>query len=556
MVPRYISIDTAVSRLLSWLQSCEQAHTSCTTGETILPPRVLDISGDMARLVEFQNDETPYGVYVTLSHCWGDPNKSKPTTTTKTTLDSRKAGIAYDDLSPVFRDAIQLCKGVGCGYIWIDSLCIIQDDISDWMTQSQKMAQIYSNAHFNIAATLSPDSTQSLFQERWSLGASDDLTRYPVLTHEVEVSSTANRHVYTRLSHQRDHYYVQLSMADGRSAQAPLTGRAWVFQETLLARRVLHVCASELIWECKTLYTCECGSIGSPFQQKPTGPTPIEPNNSLATPLRKQEFAQICDSLRSTQAAHDFWLTAVNHYASLHLTRPSDRAAALAGLANAIQGVTDGEYCAGIWIDDLARSLLWARIPGTEAGASRSNVAPTWSWMSMQTRDGACNISYGFLLIRDFRQELTTTIHSLINPSTSTPSKESGDIPSEVIFQGPAISARVVAISGPTTPKFYLRPTSDYFESSGPGNFEMEADCPNDPSESLQDGAMVECLLVGTGKKNTMYQYILVVRKYGPGTGVDSYYKRIGVCRLICPGFLSRNRGYFKDAEIKTIKII
>lgn len=469
--------------------------------------------------------------------------------TTKETLESRKADISDDELSPVFRDAIQLCKGVGCDYIWIDSLCIVQDDHADWMRQSQKMAQIYSNAHFNIAATLSPDSTHSLFQERWTFGdGEDDEARCPVLTHELEIPSGASLPVYARLSHRKDHGFIQNSNLMGRLGQAPLMGRAWVFQEVLLARRVLHVCASELIWECKTLYTCECGSIDSAFQPKATAPTPKESNNLTIGPLRGQEFALICDNLYSIQATHDFWLKIARQYSSLSLTRPSDRVAALAGLANAIQGVTNGKYLAGIWIDDLARSLLWDPVGG---GALRSSDLPTWSWVSRYNpTDADSNMSYHFVLGYGFRQDPTTTIHTPIKPPLSSNAPDG--IPHEVIFHGPVILATIVVKPDSSYPSFYIQITSDSSELSHSSSIRLWADCPKDPGELVQEGDMVECLLFGTDN-DVNFQYVLVVRESEFRADGDLYYKRIGVSDFLYP---QGPKDRFKNAEIKKIRII
>lgn len=207
-VPRSLSNVSTAQVLQSWLQSCEKTHLSCKASSSKLPSRILDISTSIPKLLEFQDEEVPHGIYATISHCWGNPEKSRPTMTTKDTLESRKIGIGFDDLSPLFRDAIQICKMVECNYISIDSLCFIQDDESYWNLQSQKMLQIYSNAHFNIAATSSPDSTHSLFQERWYVGTGNnkDPLHCPVLSYNI--SPVAGHLVCVRQAHSRDHLYV------------------------------------------------------------------------------------------------------------------------------------------------------------------------------------------------------------------------------------------------------------------------------------------------------------------------------------------------------------
>jgi hypothetical protein len=74
------------------------------------------------------------------------------------------------ELTAVFQDAIWLCKQLGIYGIWIDSLCIIQDDSQDWQNESSKMAQYYSNAYFTIAVERSWDSNTHFLrraEDRW-----------------------------------------------------------------------------------------------------------------------------------------------------------------------------------------------------------------------------------------------------------------------------------------------------------------------------------------------------------------------------------------------------
>ncbi len=72
-------------------------------------------------------------------------------------------GIPWDTLPKTFQDAIMTADRLGCAYIWIDSLCIVQDGEQDWYTESSQMARIYENAVLTLAATVSPDSKGGLF---------------------------------------------------------------------------------------------------------------------------------------------------------------------------------------------------------------------------------------------------------------------------------------------------------------------------------------------------------------------------------------------------------
>ncbi|KAH9207793.1 heterokaryon incompatibility, partial [Leptodontidium sp. 2 PMI_412] len=157
--------------------------------------------------------------YVALSHCWGGSILPRAT---KATIQLLKSTIDWGSLTKTFQDAITLTRKLGFHYIWIDSLCIIQDDENDWRVESLKMADIYENAELVVSATGAKDGSEGLFRERKPVQilASDD----------TQDSSTFN----------------------------PLLTRAWAFQEKLLATRIVHFADHELVWECKETQRCEC----------------------------------------------------------------------------------------------------------------------------------------------------------------------------------------------------------------------------------------------------------------------------------------------------------
>ncbi|KAI9157875.1 Cellobiose dehydrogenase-like protein [Paramyrothecium foliicola] len=227
--------------------------TSNLTSSSAAAQLRLWLDSNKVRLMEFSDEEN--GRCATMSHCWGSTETPKPTMTTKDNFEARKAEIGWNVLSPLFRDAIELCRKVECFYLWIDSLCIIQEDDEDWSSESRKMTQIYCNAYFNIAATAAPNSSGGLFLDRWSICLADPTDRRSIASNYLP-TPLPRRPVHVRPSHYRDHNYVHCfpTFIWGRETQAPLMDRAWVMQELLLARRTIHICASELIWECKSQY--------------------------------------------------------------------------------------------------------------------------------------------------------------------------------------------------------------------------------------------------------------------------------------------------------------
>lgn len=119
------------------------------------------------RLVEVQVKEAKYvlklveGIspqkYVTLSHCWG--KNMKPTAKTMiSTLHENKINIPWENLTQTFRDAVAMTERLGYRYIWIDSLCIVQDKKEDWEAESAQIGMVYENCDLMLSADASPDS--------------------------------------------------------------------------------------------------------------------------------------------------------------------------------------------------------------------------------------------------------------------------------------------------------------------------------------------------------------------------------------------------------------
>jgi hypothetical protein len=140
--------ESCMSLALQWLQDCTEGkgkHGECPKpAQTELPTRVIDVQ---EMRLHCPSPET-YGRWVSLSHCWGG---SSPVQTTLGNLDSHMARLP-DPLPQTFADAVTVTKMLGLRYLWIDSLCIIQDSQEDWVHESAHMAKVYENAFVTISA--------------------------------------------------------------------------------------------------------------------------------------------------------------------------------------------------------------------------------------------------------------------------------------------------------------------------------------------------------------------------------------------------------------------
>lgn len=241
-------------------------------------------------------------------------------------------GILVEKLPKTFQDAISITRKLNIPYIWIDSLCIVQDDNEDWQEQASQMMEVYRSAYITIAATASRDDEQGMFME----------TRRPVLAQKKFLFNNGDCDVAIWFREQLPHpdqFHKEQDYGDSM----PLMTRAWVFQERLLSRRYLHFGEHELLWECLEEVDCECNFAGRPFLLNNLvlstfwNSFPTKMNFTNADKLKQQEIRPA-------------WRSIVERYTDLRLTIQRDRLPALSGVAKVfkvrytIKRIMQGEY--------------------------------------------------------------------------------------------------------------------------------------------------------------------------------------------------------------------
>ncbi|ENI08836.1 hypothetical protein COCC4DRAFT_119309, partial [Bipolaris maydis ATCC 48331] len=322
----------SIASMQRWMEECETTHDRCTNQHKHEPSRFnrakrfLHLEGRSITLLE----DIPVERYACLSHCWGT---SKPIKTTTKNLDSHRVEIPWDDLSATFQDAVDICSALDISYLWIDSLCIIQDSTDDWCTEVPKMADIYENACVTIAATKSEDGTGGCF------------------------SSTAAKYMSKLVPGYKDTYV----------RQSPLFNRAWIYQEMRLSKRVLHFCAQEVIWVCRTCQQSESGENDRDLVNPPVG--------------MKNDHHVSYASLEANPTR--LWHRMIAEYSRLQLSFKRDKMAALAGLAQRMARLrSDDRYLTGSWEGSLLLDLLWERSLEATLDTQKLDCYPSWSWPS------------------------------------------------------------------------------------------------------------------------------------------------------------------------------
>ena len=149
------------SILKEWLQDCSKHHTDhkFASDEKELPIRVLDVqSSEVPNSLRLYESNGEHGKYIALSHRWGEDEHRRPLSTTNGNQKALCESINLKELPKTFQDAVEVTRILGIRYLWINSLCILQDDDKDWETESQRMKAVFANAFYTIAATSAKDS--------------------------------------------------------------------------------------------------------------------------------------------------------------------------------------------------------------------------------------------------------------------------------------------------------------------------------------------------------------------------------------------------------------
>jgi hypothetical protein len=375
-VPRLPVSTQTVQKIKAWLNLCTYKHPRCEEAGSVearrqLPTRLLDL-GDTSTedvcLIDTLKLHTPVD-YVALSHCWGLAAKF---VLLKANIKACTNCIKLVTLARTFQDTITICRKLGQRYIWIDSLCIIQDDHDDWKSESARMASVYKNALFTIAATRSSGDEDGFLQARRLRQQS----RYDVLHDDVrEVSSGLWLHPSP----------VSNEVAEDHS---PLRRRAWVMQERYLSRRTIFFAETELFWSCHTIQVSERGKAGTNMLDETkwcldfhAGETPV-PNRDPDAFARKDDLRRVIR----------WWGWMIKEYTTRNISKASDKLPALAGIATEIAEKTNQNYYAGLWSGDIIGGLLWGQ-RGMVTKSLDFYRAPSWSWASV---DGQLNFCHNF----------------------------------------------------------------------------------------------------------------------------------------------------------------
>ncbi|RBR22121.1 uncharacterized protein FIESC28_04626 [Fusarium coffeatum] len=419
----------SLSRIHNWLESLVRVPVFGSH----LPTRLLHcqpspVSGGTptVKLVN-TNDLSPSTRYVALTHRWGTV---QPLMLLKALQDTFHTNIPFVSIPATFQDAIRLTNDIGLEYIWIDSLCIIQDSKDDWQAEAARMASVYSQAHVTIAATAAQDSAAGLKQQT-------SMLRYPC---EITPSWTGFEN---EIPDGPVRIIVRSAFCDEILAK-PLFRRGWTYQEWILSSATIHVARDQLWWTSAS----NMKSQGYAANETCEGYDFEVDRNHIHTMAPGSLYAIANES---TEATPQIWHNLLQEYMSRDLTFESDRLVAFAGIATLYQRfahIPPGSYLAGIWRQVLLQDLLWTIANGRKASPPQLYRSPSWSWASVEpAHNWAGRFSIGSKSVNvdlEPGEDPWVAVATVLEASVETAGSEFGPaLGGHLVLHGPLIKARL-----------------------------------------------------------------------------------------------------------------
>ncbi len=354
-----------MDRIRAWLTTCVRDHLYCRrtlSGSVIddrtatqpLPSRLIEVT-PTPRLC---NTAGQTGQYIALSYCWGDPDGNA--ITQRATLATFSEQLPLDRLSRTIREAIELVRRLGFRYLWVDALCIVQDDKDDWDRESRRMTSVYENALATVVALGADHAGEGLF-----LSGNEPPLASPLRTAVLPFVRSKGRVVgYVSLrvfppeeegGARNDHFHSRWA------------SRGWVLQERVLSRRMVYfgrwqvygTCTQDLWYEDGIRYELSDDVVLNKHHlQNFFRAQRVSSSLSRFVPRRWNAW-DILSFRTHTLPPQTLWERVLSDYNNCELSVPSDKLMAIEGLATAFASVSGMTYFAGIWLEMAWVGLAW-----------------------------------------------------------------------------------------------------------------------------------------------------------------------------------------------------
>ena len=322
-----------------------------------MPTRLISVCddgpGDFPCLKLVESHE--YQPYFALSHRWAT---AMDCVTSLDNIEERMNNLDFDVLPRTFQDAVLVTLALGYNHLWIDCICIIQDDNHDWETECPKMAHIYGNADLTIAAVT----------------ATDDYAGFLGVRSNPDSPNSCKLRYWNKQQLPADIIVVEY-VGNGKERWWPgfhnlLDSRGWTLRGRMLSPRVLSFSQDKIFWECKAYRRLESLHF-----------VRTDDRHDLRTIKLDLKALDMTNVYR-------WWYEILDDYCRRELTFPMDKLPAISGIAAAVQRVTGDTYLAGLWQNDIASGLAWMSSHTDQYSSDTQPPyrAPSWSWARSDCR--------------------------------------------------------------------------------------------------------------------------------------------------------------------------
>jgi hypothetical protein len=303
--------------------------------------------------------------YWALSYVWGNASQLHLSTTTIDDLQlpgSLEEGNIRRQLPLTIRHAMALARTLGCGYLWVDSLCIVQNDDNLRSAELSKMSSIFAQASVVIVAANGLHANHGLLGLRDISGPRDYVQESTVLRNGATI-------IDIHLPSQNTRTLEDSSLLKWKS-------RGWTFQESLFARRKLIFYDGSVGWECSGACNLECVNLKTTNTMTNVS---IEHSEQYLPLIRRQ-------MLSADQTLDIDGLSAtVSDFNSRDFTYPEDVLDAFSGVVSFLHSQSHGTlgFVSGLPGIFFNLALLWHDRSVRRRSPSRSGkhcCLPSWSW--------------------------------------------------------------------------------------------------------------------------------------------------------------------------------
>jgi hypothetical protein len=437
----------------------------------------------------------------------------------KANLGQLQTAIPFDTIPRTFREAIHITRRLEIPYLWIDSLCIVQDDLDDWAKEAAKMKETYSGSAVVISALDGKNCRHGCFVD------SD-----PAVFNAEELEARVNQLSVRTLGEEAA---LLLRVYEGKinslNARHNLRTRGWTLQEELLAHREILCTQPEVRWRCQRAHQTEAGHEFAVVKS-------LHPSTSL-------------DKVRW------LWCDWMSDYSHRSFTFQIDRLSALVGIMQYYGNRTGYTHILACWKETMIDDLLWLRGQELVDPLTIIPSIPSWSWMTRAT-----NVDFDFWgrLLDDDRTEEDHTKVIEANTEWAGQPLLSDLLSTKLVLEGPTQQMRLRV--DPRAQQYnppYLKVGDEEPEVSIEDGDPIPWRCAGQFDETAErDDEMFTCLLMRSNRVKVVNEkyadsavresFLILVQE----PGEDDVYRRVGIA------IIDSADGWFGEAKMERIRLV